>query len=265
MSTGDFDADAWIRSGSRSYSGILGRCLEGGRGLLSWAFANSCLLCDSPVRSNADESAGVSPVCEVCIRDLPALPPVCPRCAAPSPSGAICGACIAHTPSFDRTVAVWRYTFPLDRLVLALKFHARLSLAPFLAGRLAGRIRESAATVTPDLLLPMPLHRKRLAERGFNQSMEIARPLARMLGCRVQTGGVMRIRPTVPQTELDPQSRRKNVRGAFRCNLDLTGKRVAVVDDVMTTGATLEELTGVLKRAGAAEVINLVIARAYPD
>ena len=240
------------------------------RGLLSRAFARSCLLCDSPAGAGAVESDPGAPVCDACIRGLPALPPVCPTCAAPSPSAAVCGACIAHPPSFDATIAIWRYTFPLDRLVLALKFHAGFSLAPFFAGRLAGGVRASRTsdglTVSaPDLLLPMPLHRRRLAERGFNQSVEIARPLARMLGCRMQTGGVTRVRPTVPQTELDPRDRRKNVRGAFRCELDLTGLRVAVVDDVMTTGATLEELARTLRRAGAADILNLVVARAYPD
>lgn len=266
MSTGDSDANAWTSIGGPRDGGAFDRCRGVGSIFLSWAFARSCQLCDAPAGSRTGKSALGSPICEVCIHELPSLPAVCPTCALPSPSGAVCGACIAHPPPFERTHAVWRYTFPLDRLVLALKFHARLSIAPFLAGRLAARFRESRTGNAPDLVvLPMPLHRKRLAERGFNQSVEIARPLARLLGCRLQVGGVTRTRSTVSQTELDLRDRRRNVRGAFRCDIDLAGLRVAVVDDVMTTGATLDELARVLKRAGAAEVVNLVVARAYAD
>lgn len=269
MSTGDSEARPRMPRGGRERRGMLARCRTGGRGLLSWVFANACMLCDAPVEPDAGvpgfETAAGSPVCIACLRDLPALPPACPVCAAPSPAGTVCGACIAHPPRFDRTIAVWRYTFPLDRLVLALKFHAGFSLAPFFARRLADRCRGACATDAPDLLIPMPLHRARLAERGFNQSVQIGRPLAGLLGLGLKTGGVTRARPTVPQTELDPRDRRRNVRGAFACDLDLSGRRVAVVDDVMTTGATLDEMARVLKAAGAAGVMNLVVARAYPD
>ena len=273
VSTGDSESGLRMPRGGRAHRGMLARCQAAGRGLLSWAFSDACMLCDAPVDADASGRGGDaesgpaagSPVCSACLRDLPALPPACPTCAMPSPAGAVCGACIARPPSFDRTIAVWRYTFPLDRLVLALKFHAKFSLAPFLARRLADGFRGARVSDAPDLLIPMPLHRTRLAERGFNQSAQIGRPLARLLGRELQTGGVTRVRPTASQTELDPRDRRRNVRGAFACDIDLSGRRVAVVDDVMTTGASLDELARVLKRAGAAEVLNLVVARAYPD
>src|SRR6266705_333512 len=112
-----------------------------------------------------------------------------------------------------------------------------------------------------DLIVPMPLHPKRLAERGFNQALEIARGLARYRGTPIEPRGVLRVKDTPPQTELPYEDRARNVRGAFLCELDLSGASVAVLDDVMTTGATLNELARVLKRAGANRVENLVIAR----
>jgi ComF family protein len=150
---------------------------------------------------------------------------------------------------------LWGYEFPCDGLVQALKYRARLALAGFFARSLASRTLPEA-----DLIVPMPLHPKRLAERGFNQALEIARHLGRPIAPR----GVLRVKHTPPQTELPYEERAKNVRGAFLCTLDLSGASVAVLDDVMTTGATLNELARALKRAGAARVENLVIARTVP-
>jgi ComF family protein len=147
---------------------------------------------------------------------------------------------------------LWRYEFPCDGLVQALKYRARLALAGFFARSLASRTMPEV-----DLIVPMPLHPRRLAERGFNQALEIARHLGRPIEPR----GVLRVKHTPPQTQLPYEERAKNVRGAFLCKLDLTGASVAVLDDVMTTGATLNELARALKRAGAARVENLVIAR----
>jgi len=147
---------------------------------------------------------------------------------------------------------LWRYEFPCDGLVQALKYRARLALAGFFA-----RNRATRPIPEVDLIVPMPLHPARLAERGFNQALEIARHLGRPIAPR----GVLRVKDTLPQTELPYEERAKNVRGAFLCRLDLSGASVAVLDDVMTTGATLNELARVLKRAGATRVENLVIAR----
>jgi ComF family protein len=168
----------------------------------------------------------------------------------------VCGTCLASPPNFDGTVALWLYEFPCDRLVQALKYRGNLALASFFALKLASRSPPGC-----DLLIPMPLHPDRLAQRGFNQAVEIARSLANRTGLAVRLRGVRRVRHTAPQTELPYEERTRNVRGAFACDLDLSGKSVAVLDDVMTTGATLNELAGVLKRSGAARVQNLVIAR----
>jgi ComF family protein len=151
---------------------------------------------------------------------------------------------------------LWRYKFPCDGLVQALKYRARLALAGFFARSLS-----SLPLPEVDLIVPMPLHPKRLAERGFNQALEIARGVARHLGRPIEPRGVLRVKDTPPQTELPYEERAKNVRGAFLCKLDLSGASVAVLDDVMTTGATLNELARALKRAGATRVENFVIAR----
>lgn len=213
------------------------------RNVQAWA-GEDCLLCGG--------KGGPELLCAACVAELPALPDACPRCALPSPAGAVCGSCLTHPPHFDATLALWRYEFPCDGLVQALKYRARLALAGFFARSLASRTLPEV-----DLIVPMPLHARRLAERGFNQALEIARHLGRPIEPR----GVLRVKHTPPQTELPYEERAKNVRGAFQCKLDLTGARVAVLDDVMTTGATLNELARALKRAGAARVENLVIAR----
>jgi ComF family protein len=216
------------------------------RNVQAWA-GEDCLLCGG--------EGGPELLCVACIAELPVLPRSCPRCALPNPTGAVCGACLNHPPHFDATLALWRYEFPCDGLVQALKYRARLALAGFFAHRLA-----SGPMPEVDLIVPMPLHPRRLAERGFNQALEIARHLGRPIEPR----NVLRVKHTPPQTELPYEERAKNVRGAFLCKLDLSGARVAVLDDVMTTGATLNELARALKRAGAARVENLVIARTVP-
>ena len=217
------------------------------RNVHAWA-GEDCLLCGA--------EGGPELLCPACIAELPALAESCPRCALPSPAGAVCGSCLNHPPHFDATLALWRYEFPCDRLVQALKYRARLALAGFFARNLASRPIPEV-----DLIVPMPLHAKRLAERGFNQALEIARGLARHLRRPIEPRGVLRVKDTPPQTELPYEERARNVHGAFLCRLDLSGASVAVLDDVMTTGATLNELARALKRAGAARVENLVIAR----
>ncbi len=220
------------------------------RSVHAWA-GQDCLLCG--------EESGRELLCAACIAELPALPESCPRCALPSAAAAVCGSCLNHPPHFDATLALWRYEFPCDRLVQALKYRARLALAGFFARNLASRPIPEV-----DLIVPMPLHPKRLAERGFNHALEIARGFARHLGRPIEPRGVLRVKDTPPQTGLPYEERAKNVRGAFLCKLDLSGASVAVLDDVMTTGATLNELARALKRAGATRVENFVIARTVP-
>jgi|SRR5262245_49384615 len=222
----------------------LERC---GRLGLNW-LGQDCALCGA--------GSGHELVCAACAQALPELPAHCPRCALPTPLGSVCGSCLANPPQFDATLALWLYEFPCDRLVQALKYRAWLGLAPFFARCLVSRCFPPA-----DVIVPMPLHPDRLAQRGFNQALEIARGLARRTGAPLEPRGAQRVRNTIPQTELPYEERAKNIRGAFFARVDFSGKTVAVVDDVMTTGATLDELARILKRAGAARVENLVVAR----
>jgi ComF family protein len=178
------------------------------------------------------------------------------------PANEICGSCLKKPPAFTRTLAALRYTFPADALIHALKYQTHLAIAPVLADLFIARL-ETAESL-PDVIVPMPLHPIRLRERGFNQAMEISRRIAKQTGIALLPDGCSRIKHTLPQTGLPWKERQKNIRRAFSCKIDVSGKHVAIVDDVMTTGATLNELAQVLRRRGATEISNWVIARTLP-
>jgi ComF family protein len=224
--------------------------------LAATMFGGSCYVC----RGAASRGALI---CVACERDLPVLArECCPRCALPAADGQVCGRCLAEPPGFDATVAAFAYAFPVDVMVKALKFASELALAPYLAGHLADTLAGAgAAGRAVDLIIAVPLHPQRLAERGYNQSVEIARVLSRGTGTPLASAGCERLRDTPAQAELPLDARARNMRGAFACSLDLAGRRVALVDDVMTTGATLDALAAVVKRAGALSVANWVVAR----
>ncbi len=221
--------------------------------VLSALLPQDCLLCGTP--------GGAAALCTGCADSLPLLPaPRCPVCALPTPGGGTCGACLKSPPAFDASNAVWRYAFPVDKLVQSLKFEHHLALAQLFAAAMLAGPRPSG-----DLLVPLPLSPLRLRERGFNQAVEIARPLARALGIPLNSDGCRRARETAAQTSLPWKERRRNVKNAFECRVDLTGQSIIVVDDVMTTGATLDEFARTLKRHGAASVTNWIPARALRD
>ncbi|MDP1652910.1 MAG: ComF family protein [Rhodocyclaceae bacterium] len=210
----------------------------------------ACLLCGATTPT---------PLCTGCAADLP-LPsgPACPVCAAPLATPApACGSCLKSPPAFDATLTPLYYGFPVDRLVQSLKYSRRLASADFLArALLAGP--HPAGTV----IVPVPLSRLRLRERGFNQALEIARPLARALALPLDATSLVRSRETLPQSRLPWRARQGNVRHAFACSRDFSGLSVIVVDDVMTTGATLDAVARTLKDHGASRVVNWVAARA---
>ncbi len=215
----------------------------------------SCLLCGAVTGGD---------FCSACYRDLPQLPAShCPVCLWPVPTNEICGACLKKPPAFTRTLAALRYTFPADALIHALKYQTNLIIAPVLANLFITRLK--TVTAMPDVIVPMPLHPIRLRERGFNQAMEIGRTIAKQTGIALLPDGCNRIKHTLPQTGLPWKERQKNIRRAFSCKIDVSGKHVAIVDDVMTTGATLNELAKVLRRQGASEISNWVIARTLPE
>jgi ComF family protein len=216
-------------------------------------FGGSCFLCRGRARDI---------LCGRCDADLPRLAQsLCPRCALASPEGATCGRCLSRAPHFDATVAALAYAFPADALVHALKFRGELALAPFLGALLLERL---PALREVDYVLAVPLSRRGLRERGYNQAVEIARPIAAALRAPLELTLCERERDTAAQTGLPWSERERNVRGAFAVKRALAGASIAVVDDVMTTGATLDEMAATLKRAGAGRVVNWVLARTAP-
>jgi len=223
------------------------------RNFLGLLFGGTCYLC---------RGAASAALCAACDADLPRLvPPRCPRCALDSPHGEVCGRCLSEAPHYDATVAVLAYEFPADALVHSLKFRGELALAGFLGEELSRRV--SGEDI--DYVIPVPLSAARLRERGYNHAAEIARHVARRSSSlTLDVALCERIRDTAPQMELPFAERQRNVRGAFRCTRALAGECIAVVDDVMTTGATLNEIASVLKAAGAARVVNWVVARTFP-
>lgn len=217
-------------------------------------FGQDCLLCAAP--------SGAQMLCPACHASLPHIAHACPRCAAQSSdknAKQVCGECLKHPPAFDRTRAALEYAFPTDKLIQALKYGGQLALAKLLGELLAEAVADQAR---PEAILPMPLHPARLKMRGFNQALEIAKVIAKRLDIPLAPGLTQRVVDTTPQASLPIDARHTNVKGAFACNRDLRGQHIAVVDDVMTSGATLNELAKILKRAGAAQVDVWVVARA---
>ncbi len=194
----------------------------------------------------------------------------CGVCAVPLPvtfrgrrASYRCGDCSTEKPPFDATFALADYRAPLDALAVSLKFRARLMLAGEFARRLA-RLAQDAwqdPSDCPDVIAPVPLARRRLIERGYNQAWQIARPLARQLRVPADATLLCRVIDTAPQSRLDLDARRLNVGRAFRLTRSVQGLHVGIVDDVMTTGATLEALARTLKAAGARRVTNFVALR----
>ena len=189
----------------------------------------------------------------------------CIRCAIPLHGDAhdsVCGDCLKRPPQFDATIVATDYAPPVDRLVLALKFGNRLEMAPLLAQLLQPALR---ATRLPHLLTAVPLGPQRLVERGFNQALEIAKPLSRYVRVALDPNLVIRHRETHAQALLHPDQRQRNIRSAFvvppSAMVRVRGRHVGIVDDVMTTGETLNEVAATLKRFGATRVTNIVFAR----
>jgi ComF family protein len=231
--------------------------------LMAMLLPSECVLCTAP---------GSGLLCAACREQFfgaGAGVERCRQCANPLPAGCAaglpCARCLSAPPAYDATLAAGSYEMPLDRLVLQLKFGARLAHAR-LFGELLADAAERQRLVLPALLCPVPLGPARLAERGFNQALEIARPLGRMLGVTVAPRLVCRVHDTTAQSRLVPGARRANIRHAFAVpdRAQVEGRHIGVVDDVMSSGETLDELAATLKRYGAARVSNFVFARTPP-
>lgn len=229
------------------------------RGVARWLsllLPPRCLHCQAPGLPGLD-------LCADCWQELPWNDVACPLCALPLPHPApACGVCIKRRPPVTRTLAPLRYEGCVAHLLPRFKFHHQLAAGRLLAASITHAIVDSAIANDMDLLLPMPLHPKRLAQRGYNQVVELARPLASSLSLPLRIDLLQRVRDTAPQTGLDARARRRNLRGAFIASSAVEGRRVLLLDDVITTGTSLREASRALLRAGTTEVRALAIARA---
>ena len=217
---------------------------------------STCPLCGSKSRSRES-------LCTGCQADIQSAEPVCRRCAVPlNPTdGLECGACQKDPPLYRSVYCFAPYAAPLDRLILQFKFQQKLYIGKKLGALMAQDIM-SRQLPQPDVLLPIPLHSRRLRQRGYNQALELARPIATELGVSLDFNNCVRTKETTEQIGLSAKLRRSNLKGAFELKDNFQGKRVAIVDDVMTTGSTVSELSRQLLQAGATSVDVWVCARA---
>lgn len=220
---------------------------------LVFATPDRCHGCAAPTRGSA--------MCPACRSTLPWNEPACPRCAAPrSPGAGVCPDCLAQPPAQDCTWCAFRYEPPVAAHIVGLKFEARFTGARLLGELMAQALARRAAPL-PELLIPVPLHEARLRRRGYNQALEIARELAQRLPLLLAPQLARRRQATREQTTLDAPARRRNVRDVFEVSAGVRGRRVALLDDVITTGATAGELARALRQAGAARVEAWAAAR----
>ncbi|VAW51683.1 Competence protein F homolog, phosphoribosyltransferase domain; protein YhgH required for utilization of DNA as sole source of carbon and energy [hydrothermal vent metagenome] len=225
--------------------------------LFSNLFPSRCILCQQTVSQHFE-------VCSDCYQTLPHNKHCCGHCSLPLAEDiknfVLCGRCIQILPAFDYAHSPFRYEEAVIGLVHQLKFSEKISFARTIGEMLL--VHLSDTNEKPDCILPVPLHKTRLRQRGFNQSIEISRVLAKKLGVPIERNAVIRKRSTIAQAGLNAKQRKKNIKGAFSIVGQLNYKHILIVDDVMTTGATVNELAKVLKKNKVARVGVLSIARA---
>ena len=230
--------------------------------ILNRSLTSNCQLCGSlHVSSDLD-------LCSACYEALPWLPSACPRCANPIPAAptgksTFCGQCQQAPPAFDSSLAVFHYESPLDHLIQGLKFHGQLSHARLLGGLMARHLAQWHHQI--DCIVPVPLHPRRLRERGFNQALELARPIARQLNLDIDSRYCQRVRHTSGQADLPLIRRHANVRNAFSVCKTVNWRHVAIIDDVMTSGQTVNAFARALKQAGVDKVSVWSCCRATID
>lgn len=220
--------------------------------LFNYFFASRCLFC-------LGASGREQQLCSACEQELPLLQHACNRCGIPlQQSQELCGNCLKSPPAYDVTLAIFAYIFPIDFAITSLKFHGKLGFAELLGELLADRLRDYYAThAAPEIIIPMPLHPLRLRERGFNQALEIARVPAKILQIPLDKYSWRREKNTVWQSSLSARERRKNISNAFRAPQNFPYRHVAVLDDVVTTGATINEFCRILRQKTNVQQIDV--------
>lgn len=220
-------------------------------------FASFCLGADPCVCCGCSTVSGL---CGACRQRLTVNHPCCDICAVPMSAGGICGICQRKPPPYTKVYAPFRYEYPADELISRFKHQADFAAGRVLLGLLVAHL-QAADIPSPDILAPLPLHWRRQWRRGFNQTVWLAVRLARQLGCHCDIRILRRSRYVVPQQQLSRRQRQRNIRESFACRTDLTGRRVVLLDDVVTTGATVAEASRCLKKAGAEAVEIWCLAR----
>lgn len=224
-------------------------------------FSRACALCGETTQNSRG-------LCDACLSELPVMKSLqyCERCAMPLTGNGVsqarlCGRCQLVPPAWHRCISCFEYADPVAWMIQAMKFNNELYYAALLGGLMAhtvaGRLLE-----LPDIIMPVPLHRKRLGERGYNQALELARPVSRLLGIPVDSASCVRTRQGEAQSSLHADDREENIKGAFEVRRHVAAAHVAVVDDVMTTGSTVEALSLALTGAGVEKIQVWVCARA---
>ena len=217
-----------------------------------------CILCGAPAGLSGER------LCRACRAELPLQPAgVCPCCGGPEAVATDCARCFPRPPAFDSCLSGCMYRYPVDQMIRRLKYLARLDLAHALSRPLLETL-DRDMEVVPDCLVPTPMHGKRLRRRGYNQAREIASVLSQRLSLPVDDQLLRRHKLTAYQYELRPEQRKKNVGGAFSLMKTMRYKNIAIVDDILTTGATADELARLLKHHGAQHVQVWCLARAAP-
>lgn len=215
----------------------------------------SCILCGS------DSAKGLC-LCQPCLDELPYIEHACKKCGVPTVEETIhCGACITEMPQNHQTISVLHYHSPVDHLIQKMKYHNQLEIADLL-GKLLVRKLLSLDYELPEQIIPVPLHISRLQQRGYNQAVEIARPVSKALNIPLNLTNCIRTRLTEPQVDLSHAERQKNLKNAFDIIHQIGARHVAIIDDVMTTGSTLNELTATLLKSGIEKVDIWTCSRA---
>jgi len=220
--------------------------------LYSKLLATPCLLCGTLT----DQAC----LCTPCAHSLPQIASACLRCALPIPHGEYCGQCLIKPPIRHLTTCLHPYQSPIDQLIAALKYHDQLSVSDFFAEQFATQL-QTRAHALPTCLIPIPLHPKRLRNRGYNQSAELAKSLSKKLNISYDDQALIRIKNTLPQTSLPYSERKKNIHSAFHCHQHSLPAHIALIDDVLTTGHTADMAAKTLIQNGVKKVELWTIAR----
>lgn len=224
-------------------------------------FAACCVLCDTRV-------TGAVSLCRPCLHDLPRLKSTCYQCGLPLENrqeASLCGQCQHASPPIDYLMSSLQYAYPVNYLLSQLKFKRDLTQAKIFSHIMLTTLQKHYSGQTmalPDIIIPIPLHKKRCRQRGFNQALEIAKPIAKKLNIPLSTNTVQRVKYTQAQSLLSAVKRRKNLHRSFTINKRMTAEHIVLVDDVVTTGTTVYELATLLKQSGVKKVGVWAVARA---